>query len=57
MFKFDDKNKIYVIKIDDRNIMIKIHPKSYDIDSFKHSILISLHYYENSFHQERISKE
>ena len=49
MFKFDGKNKIYVIKIDDRNIMIKTHPKSYDIDSFKYSILISLHYYDIFF--------
>ena len=36
--------------------MRKINPKSSDIDSFKYSILISLHYYDISFHQERISK-
>ena len=29
--------------------MIKTHPKSYDIDSFKYSILISLHYYDIFF--------
>ena len=36
--------------------MRKVNPKSSDIDSFKHSILISLHYYDISFHPERISK-
>ena len=36
--------------------MRKINPKSSDIDSFKYSILISLHYYDISFHPERISK-
>ena len=36
--------------------MRKISPKSFDIDSFKYSILISLHYYDISFHPERISK-
>ena len=36
--------------------MRKINPKSSDIDSFKCSILISLHYYYISFHPERISK-
>ena len=35
--------------------MRKINPKSSDIDSFKYSILISLHYYDISFHPERIS--
>ena len=29
--------------------MRKINPKSYDADSFKYSILISLHYYDISF--------
>ena len=29
--------------------MIKIDPKSYDIDSFKYSVLISLHYYDIFF--------
>ena len=36
--------------------MRKINPKSSDIDSFKYSILISLHYYDISFYPERISK-
>ena len=38
------------------NIIRKINPKSSDIDSFKYPILISLHYYDISFHPERISK-
>ena len=38
------------------NLMRKINPKSSDIDSFKYSILISLHYYDISFHPKRISK-
>ena len=36
--------------------MTKINPCSADINSFKYSILISLHYYDISFHPERISK-
>ena len=36
--------------------MRKINPKSSNIDSFKYLILISLHYYDISFHPERISK-
>ena len=36
--------------------MRKINPRSSNIDSFKYSILISLHYYDISFHPERISK-
>ena len=32
------------------------NPKSPNIDSFKYSVLISLHYYDISFHPERISK-
>ena len=36
--------------------MGKINLKSSDIDSFKYSVLISLHYYDISFHPERISK-
>ena len=36
--------------------MRKINPKSSDADSFKYSILIYLHYYNISFHPERISK-
>ena len=35
--------------------MRKINPKSSDIDSFKYSILISLHYYDIPYHRERIS--
>ena len=35
--------------------MGKINPKSSDIDSFKYSILISLHYYDIPYHRERIS--
>ena len=35
--------------------MRKINPKSSDIDSFKYSILILLHYYDLSFYPERIS--
>ena len=38
------------------NIMRKINPKSSDIDSFKYSILISIHCYDISFHPKRISK-
>ena len=38
------------------NVMRKINPKSYAIDSFKYSILISLHYYDISLHLEKISK-
>ena len=36
--------------------MRKIIPKPSDIGSFKYSLLISLHYYDISFHPERISK-
>ena len=36
--------------------MRKENPKSSDGDSFKDLILISLHYYDISFHPERISK-
>ena len=36
--------------------MRKINPKSSDIDSFRYSILISLHYYDISFHTESIWK-
>ena len=34
--------------------MTKINPCSADINSFKYSILISLHYYDISFHPEQI---
>ena len=36
--------------------MRKENPKSSDGDSFKDLILISFHYYDISFHPERISK-
>ena len=36
--------------------MRKINPKSSNIDSFKYSILILLHYSDISYHLERISK-
>ena len=36
--------------------MRKINPKSSNIDCFKYSILISLHYYDIYYHPERISK-
>ena len=36
--------------------MRKINSKSSDVGSFKYSILISLHYYDISFHPEKISK-
>ena len=50
------KTKIYVIKFDDKTIMRNINPKSPAADSIKYSILISLHYYDISFHPERMSK-
>ena len=36
--------------------MRRISPRSSDFDSFKYSVLIPLHYYDISFHPERISK-
>ena len=36
--------------------MRKINPNSSIIDSLKYSILISLHYYDISYHPERMSK-
>ena len=36
--------------------MRKINPKSNNIDSFKCSILISLHYYDIPYHREKSSK-
>ena len=36
--------------------MRRIRPRSSDIDFFKYSVLIPLHYYDISFHPERISK-
>ena len=36
--------------------MRKTKPKSSDVNSFKYSILISLHYYDISSYPERISK-
>ena len=38
------------------NKMRKINPKSSDIDSFKYSILVSLHYYVIFFHPGRKNK-
>ena len=35
--------------------MRKITPKSSDIDSFKYSTLLSLHYYDIPYHCERLS--
>ena len=35
--------------------MRKINLKCFDQDSFKYSILISLHYYDINYHPERIS--
>ena len=39
-----------------QNYNEKNKPKSSSIDSFKYSILISLHYYDIYYHPERISK-
>ena len=36
--------------------MRKLNPKSSDEYSFKYSILISLHYYDITFHPERVSR-
>ena len=36
--------------------MRKINTRSSNIDSFKYSILTSIHYYDISYHPERISK-
>ena len=36
--------------------MREVNPKSSNINSFKYSILISLHYYDIYYHPERISK-
>ena len=36
--------------------MRKINPKSNNIDSFKYSILILLHYYDTSHHREKTTK-
>ena len=36
--------------------MRKINPKCSNEDSFKYSMLISLHYYDISFHLKRITK-
>ena len=37
--------------------MKKINPKSSHVHSFKYSVLISLYYYDISFHPERKSKQ
>ena len=36
--------------------MRKINPKSNNTDSFKYSILITLHYYDIPYHREKPSK-
>ena len=36
--------------------MREVNPKSSNINSFKYSTLISLHYYDIYYHPERISK-
>ena len=36
--------------------MRRINPKSNNSDSFKYSILISLHYYDNPYHRGKTSK-
>ena len=51
-----DKILISNTIVQDNNVMRKIIPKSSNIDSFRYSILISLHYYDISYHPERISK-
>ena len=55
-FKQNNLNDYQCNKLKEKNIMRKINPKSSDIDSFKYSILISLHYYGITFHPEKISK-
>ena len=50
------KNKFYVLNLKIENITRKINPQSSSEDSFKYSILISLHYYDIYFHPERISQ-
>ena len=50
------KNKIYVFKFDDKDIMRKINRKSSESYSFKYTVLISLHCYNIFFQPERISK-
>ena len=50
------KNKFYVLNLKIENIMRKLNPQSSSEDSFKYSILISLHYYDIYFHPERISQ-
>ena len=46
----------FVLKFRTINITRKIIPKLSNIDSFKYSILTSLHYYDISYHPEIISK-
>ena len=38
------------------NLMRKLNPKSCNEDSFKYSVLISLHYYDINFHPEKVTK-
>ena len=51
-----DWDILFCPDFNDKSIMRRIRPRSPDIDSFKYSVLISLHYYDISFHPERISK-
>ena len=47
--------KILALKFSTMYIMHKINPKCSDEESFKYSIIISLHYYDISNNLERIS--
>ena len=49
-------NKIYPLKFQFNNIIRIINPKSSNEDSFKYSLLASLHYYDIFPNPERISK-
>ena len=52
-----NNTKNFCHKFKDKKYNKKNQPKSSDTDSFKYSILISLHYYDIFFfHPERISK-
>ena len=47
---------IFVFNLTTHNIMRKINPKSNNKNSFKYSILISLHYYNIPYHGEKTTK-
>ena len=47
---------IFVFNLRTHNIMRKINPKSNNNNSFKYSILISLHYYNIPDHREKTTK-